>query len=1109
MKKILTILVILVTFSCIFVTIDATEYERKGYAKFGGQATERSSYKSVERLYIQTFPEKTVYKAFEKLDTRGMTVRAAYDDGTVGTLAFADIAISYQRGDCFRYGDTSVTLTYGGRSVDLPITVERISYDLSELSPTNFTVEYNGRSQSYTSALPRIVGLDGIPLLINIIGGGSEVGSYSVTLDFYTDSRDYLTPDSRTVTMTVLPAETEIIWSETTFVYDGKSKIPTAYYTDVSGAIIYPTVFGAATEAGTGYTATASISDPNYHFSNTSCSFEIKRADYDFSNALWSDTEFSYDGTEKRVYLTGLPDGVSIIGYKNDRARDVGSYSATATLAWDSKNYNAPATLTHEWEIQPAEYDMTHVSFLPTEAIYDGKIHYPTLDGTMPTGADGIRLEYAFSAGATHVDEGIVEVTISFVTKSKNYITPESCYSTVRILPKPIYVNWSGIELSYTGEMVNPTASSLECKINVYGGGINVGSYKVEASAESSDFVVENKDFEFKIIKSYNTWLIIPSSKICYESREPGDFGEAKFGEITYRYFSDSTCKNEIKMPRKAGIYYAIAEVAESENYYALSSVPFAFEIEKVVMVDIGVDIKKPKLQVFDKLTTSDFSAYLIYNDGTRTPLATSLIKIIYEDGDCILLDDERISFSYKDFIHTEEIEVHLADYDLSNVRWLNTIQYYDGNRLLPELAGLPDGISVVDYVVEGAIEAGTYSVSAIIEYDRANYNTPEIPVCTFTIEKRRVTIPTFTATYNGDPISPTNTSQLYTIDSSAFTNAGEYLITLTLTDNKNYTFGESGDEAIAIFRIYPKKLTVTAQDIVLHLWEKAGNIEYIVNENEILAGDEVTLSQFESGGYISLRSNNPNYLVSQSGGQIIRLSYPSVQGMLIILLWLLLILALSVIVFLAYRNKHRIRNALAIVRCRWNNRDVSISPPKPQARVVDTWKAPTEPEVCMDKDDVKDEEEIAIDDECAEEIDTSDSPEAETGIPDEMIESLEGFGVDVERADELITDSLAKNLVRKRNDCVYTDGSEKGIINVDTLSEHFASGERIDINALKSKSLIPYDTAYIKVLARGIIDKPLTVYANDFSLSAVKMIALTGGEAIRTVTLKSKDKNS
>ena len=38
-------------------------------------------------------------------------------------------------------------------------------------------------------------------------------------------------------------------------------------------------------------------------------------------------------------------------------------------------------------------------------------------------------------------------------------------------------------------------------------------------------------------------------------------------------------------------------------------------------------------------------------------------------------------------------------------------------------------------------------------------------------------------------------------------------------------------------------------------------------------------------------------------------------------------------------------------------------------------------------------------------------------------------------------------------------------------------------------------------MLARGIIDKPLYVYANDFSLAAVKMIALTGGKAIKVNT--------
>ena len=72
-----------------------------------------------------------------------------------------------------------------------------------------------------------------------------------------------------------------------------------------------------------------------------------------------------------------------------------------------------------------------------------------------------------------------------------------------------------------------------------------------------------------------------------------------------------------------------------------------------------------------------------------------------------------------------------------------------------------------------------------------------------------------------------------------------------------------------------------------------------------------------------------------------------------------------------------------------------------------------------------------------------------------------------------------------------------------------FESGEIIDVNRLKEMSLVPYDTAYIKVLARGMIDKPLKVYANDFSLSAVKMIALTGGEAIRVVTVRTKKNKS
>lgn len=86
----------------------------------------------------------------------------------------------------------------------------------------------------------------------------------------------------------------------------------------------------------------------------------------------------------------------------------------------------------------------------------------------------------------------------------------------------------------------------------------------------------------------------------------------------------------------------------------------------------------------------------------------------------------------------------------------------------------------------------------------------------------------------------------------------------------------------------------------------------------------------------------------------------------------------------------------------------------------------------------------------------------------------------------------------------IYTEGTRHGVINVDTLSAAFLSGDTVDINRLKKKKLLAPDIGYLKVLARGSIDKPLTVYADDFSLGAIKMIALTGG---RTFHVRTRQK--
>ncbi|MDE6869283.1 MAG: uL15 family ribosomal protein [Clostridia bacterium] len=79
------------------------------------------------------------------------------------------------------------------------------------------------------------------------------------------------------------------------------------------------------------------------------------------------------------------------------------------------------------------------------------------------------------------------------------------------------------------------------------------------------------------------------------------------------------------------------------------------------------------------------------------------------------------------------------------------------------------------------------------------------------------------------------------------------------------------------------------------------------------------------------------------------------------------------------------------------------------------------------------------------------------------------------------------------------TDKTKTGIINIDTLSQYFQDGETVTLSEIKKrvKGFSPKIT-YIKVLARGTLDKRLTVEADDFSLQAVKMIVLTGGKAVK-----------
>ena len=73
-----------------------------------------------------------------------------------------------------------------------------------------------------------------------------------------------------------------------------------------------------------------------------------------------------------------------------------------------------------------------------------------------------------------------------------------------------------------------------------------------------------------------------------------------------------------------------------------------------------------------------------------------------------------------------------------------------------------------------------------------------------------------------------------------------------------------------------------------------------------------------------------------------------------------------------------------------------------------------------------------------------------------------------------------------------------RALVNLDTLSANYEAGERVDIGSLREKGLVDRRATACKVLARGGLDKPLTVEAEEFSLAAERMIAQTGGRAVR-----------
>ena len=73
-------------------------------------------------ISVASPPSVTEYEAFEHFDTDGLLIEVLYNSQRREIISHADIDVSYQSADSIRYGDSGVTVSFGGCGIMIPMT---------------------------------------------------------------------------------------------------------------------------------------------------------------------------------------------------------------------------------------------------------------------------------------------------------------------------------------------------------------------------------------------------------------------------------------------------------------------------------------------------------------------------------------------------------------------------------------------------------------------------------------------------------------------------------------------------------------------------------------------------------------------------------------------------------------------------------------------------------------------------------------------------------------------------------------------------------------------------------------------------------------------------
>ncbi len=563
--------------------------------------------------------------------------------------------------------------------------------------PTIESKVYNGSKQT--------ADIQANPLYTITNNGGTDVGEYDVILTL-TDSDNYYfagdttkLAETKTLTFNISQATNTMTgtlsmngWTykseinspdatELELLFGDKADLTYTYHADEDCETADLTM-SSLTNAGTYYVKVTLAGTNNYTEVSTIVRFTIAKKNNSLTSGITIDN-YQYTGVAPSPTATAEFGEVTYKYFTDeecanevDEVLNVGTYYVKAFVA-ESTNYNAFESVAKSFEITQATNEISTALTMSGWTYKDAEIATPNMEAKFGEvkyeyymdevcEGDKYTMSYLTDAGTYYV-KAYVEETVNFtaVSSIKSFVIAKknNTFTT-----QPSITGWSyssrplaPIAEAEFGEIQYEYYSNQECTesvvINEY---TNVGTYYMLAKvAESNNYneLVLSTPISFQITKAENSFVREIESGYGWEySSDPVyPIASAKFGTVTYKYYSDEACEEEIDTPTSstnAGTYYVKAFVQGTDNYSSLESeaktlvitqkmintpgwgnTTFEYTGEKITLEIIGVDDSMATIVGDEQTNAGNYTAVITLNSNYKFHFEESNV---YTIGWCI-----------------------------------------------------------------------------------------------------------------------------------------------------------------------------------------------------------------------------------------------------------------------------------------------------------------------------------------------------------------------------------------------------------------------------------------------------------------------------------------